>query len=190
MTEAAGADDILRDASDRMTKSVHAFHREIDSIRTGRATPALLDGFTVDYFGVKTALNQLATIIAPEARLLTVQPWDRSLLSVIEKEIMKSDLGLTPSNDGAIIRLPIPVLTEERRRDLVKRLKRTLEDKRVAIRNVRRDGLEHLRRLEKDGGMSEDALRRTQERLQKVTDEQIAEAEQVSAKKEAELMEV
>ena len=190
MADLTTVDDILHDATERMQKSFQVFQREIDTIRTGRASPALLESLTVDYYGVRTPLNQLATITAPEARLLAIQPWDKKSLSTIEKEILKSDLGLTPSNDGNLIRLPIPPLTEERRRDLAKRLRKLLEEKHVAVRNVRRDGLEHLRRLEKERKISEDDLRRAQDRLQKLTDEQIARADKLSAAKESELMEV
>lgn len=190
MVQRHSVDELLRDAGDRMHKSVEVFQQEIESIRTGRASPGLLAGIAVDYYGTRTPLNQLATITTPEARLLTIQPWDKRVLPVIEKEILKSDLGLTPSNDGTLIRLPIPPLTEERRRDLVKRLKRLLEEKHVAVRNIRRDCLEHLRRMEKDGELSEDELRRAQERLQKATDEQIDQANKSGSRKESELMEV
>ena len=183
-------DALLQDASERMEKSLQVLHREIETIRTGRASPNLLRSVLVDYFGVKTPLNQMATISAPEARLLTVQPWDRQSLPMIEKEILKSDLGLTPSNDGMLIRLPIPPLTEDRRRELVKRLKSMLEDKRVAVRNVRRDCLEHLRKLEKERTLPADELKRAQERLQKLTDHNISQADKVEAEKEADLMEV
>ena len=189
MTQLSTVDAILHDAGERMGKSVQLFQREIDTVRTGRATPSLLDSVSVDYHGTTMPLNQLATISAPEARLLVVQPWDRSAVSTIEREILRADLGLTPSNDGAVIRLPIPLLTDERRRELVKRVHKLLEDKHVAVRNVRRDGLEHLRRLEKDRGISQDDLRRAQDRLQKLTDEQIVQADQLSKKKESELME-
>ena len=190
MAELTTIDDILRDAGERMHKSVQVFGRDISSVRTGRATPSLLDGFQVDYYGTRTPLNQLATIAAPDARMLTIQPWDRQALEAIEKEIQKSDLGLTPSNDGTLIRLPIPMLTEDRRREFVKRLKHLQEDAHVAIRNVRRDGQEHLRKLQKDGEISEDELRRAQDRLQKQTDEQIVAVDEGSSRKEAELMEV
>jgi ribosome recycling factor len=190
MADSSTIDGILKDTQERMGKSVAVFQREIETIRTGRATPQLLDNFGIDYYGTKTPLNQLATITAPDARLLTIQPWDRQSLSLIEKEILKSDLGLTPSNDGTIIRLPIPPLTEDRRRDLVKRLKRTLEEDHIAIRNVRRDSLEHLRKAQKDGDISEDELHRAQERLQKITADTIAHSGKLSETKEHELMEV
>ena len=190
MASLQAVDELFHDAADRMQKSVQVFQREIESIRTGRASPSLLAGIMVDYYGTKTPLNQLATIATPDARLLTIQPWDKQVMQVIEKEILKSDLGLTPANDGTLIRLPIPPLTEERRRDLVKRLKHMLEEKHVAVRNVRRDCLEHLRKMEKEGQISEDDLKRAQERLQKLTDEHIVLADKTGARKEAELMEV
>lgn len=181
--------DVLSDAEDRMSKSVQLFQREIETVRTGRATPKLLDGLAVEYHGTRMPLNQLASITAPDARLLLIQPWDRGALAGIEKEVLRSDLGLTPSNDGNVIRLPIPVLTEERRRELVKRVHKLREDKHVAVRNIRRDGLEQLRRLEKGKGISQDDLKRAQDKLQKLTDEQVLQADQLSTKKESELME-
>ena len=190
MAAPQGVDAHLQDSADRMEKSVQVFEREIESIRTGRASAALLARITVEYYGARTPLNQVATVAAPEARLLTIQPWDRQLLPAIERELQKSDLGLTPSNDGTIIRLPIPSLTEERRRDLVKQVRRMLEEKHVAVRNVRRDALERLRRMEKEKDISEDELKRAQERLQKLTDEHIDQANKMAARKEAELMEV
>ena len=190
MAALQGVDEHLRDSADRMQKSVQVFEHEIESIRTGRASTSLLARVTVEYYGARTPLNQLATIAAPDARLLTIQPWDRQLLPAIEKEIQKSDLGLTPSNDGTLVRLPIPPLTEERRRDLTKRVRRMLEEKHVAVRNVRRDCLEHLRKMEKEKAISEDELKRAQERLQKLTDEYIDQANKMAARKEAELMEV
>ena len=173
-----------------MGKSVQVFQREIENIRTGRATPALLNGLTVEYYGSNIPLNQLATIVSPDARLLTVQPWDKGSISAIEKEILKSDLGLTPQNDGILIRLPIPALTEERRRDFVKRLRKEMEDKHVAIRNVWRDCLEQLRKFEKQGNISEDELRRSQARLQELTDTSVAEIDNIGRGKESDLMEV
>lgn len=185
-----GVEESIGDASERMGKSVQVFQREIENIRTGRATPALLNGLAIEYYGSSVPLNQLATIVAPDARLLTVQPWDKGSISTIEKEILKSDLGFTPQNDGVIIRLPIPPLTEERRRDLVKRLKKEMEDKHVAIRNIRRDCLEQLRKFEKQGEISEDELRRSQARLQELTDANVAEVDRIGRGKESDLMEV
>ena len=160
------------------------------AIRTGRARPSLVDHVKVDYYGSTLPLNQVATVAAPEARLLTIQPWDRQALSAIEKAIQKSDLGLTPSNDGHLIRLAIPPLTEERRRELARVVHKKVEEGRVAVRNVRRDSLEHLRRLQKDEHVSEDDERRAQDRLQKITDRFIGEVDRLGQEKEAELLEV
>lgn len=181
---------ILMDAADRMEKSVEVLRRESASIRTGRANPDMLDAVRVEVYGSSMPLNQLATVNAPDARLLVVQPFDKGNIGVIEKELLRSDLGLTPSNDGAAIRLPVPTMTQERRKEMVKRLHRLREDAHVAIRNVRRDALEHLRGLEKNKEISQDDLRREQERLQKITDEHTAKADETSAKKETELSEV
>ncbi len=181
---------ILEDAAERMDKSVEVLRHEADTIRTGRANAAMLDSVRVELYGTAMPLNQVATINAPDPRLLVVQPFDRSTLSAIEKELMRADLGMTPSNDGTVIRLPIPMMTQERRQEMVKRLHKFREDTHVAIRNVRRDALEHLRGLEKNKEISQDDLRRDQDQLQKVTDEHIARADEVSNKKEAELMEV
>ena len=181
---------ILEDAAERMDKSVEVLRHEADTIRTGRANAAMLDAVRVELYGTSMPLNQVATINAPDPRLLVVQPFDRSTLGAIEKELMRADLGLTPSNDGTIIRLPIPAMTQERRQEMIKRLHRFREEAHVAVRNVRRDALEHLRGLEKNKEISQDELRRDQEQLQKITDEHVARADEVSSKKEAELMEV
>ena len=183
-------EDVLTDAEDRMKKAVEALRRELASIRTGRARPSLVDHVRVDYYGSTVPLNQLATVAAPEARLLTIQPWDRQALGAIEKAIQKSDLGLNPSNDGHIIRLVIPPLTEERRRELARVVHKKTEEGRVAVRNVRRDSLEHLRRLEKAEKVSEDEERRAQDRLQKLTDRLIGEVDRLGQEKEAEVLEV
>ena len=183
-------EDVLADSQDRMKKAVEALQRELASIRTGRARPSLVDHVKVDYYGSTLPLNQVATVAAPEARLLTIQPWDRQALSAIEKAIQKSDLGLTPSNDGHVIRLVIPPLTEERRRELARVVHKKVEEGRVAVRNVRRDSLEHLRRLQKDEHVSEDDERRAQDRLQKITDRFIGEVDRLGQEKEAELLEV
>jgi ribosome recycling factor len=183
-------DDTLADAEQRMGKAVEALSRELATIRTGRARPALVEHLRVDYYGTPTPLNQLATIAAPEPRLLTIQPWDRSSLGPIERAIQMSDLGLNPTNDGIIIRLAIPQLTEERRKELVKLVHRRVEDGRVAVRNVRRDCLEELRRLQREKEVSEDEERRAQEQLQKLTDRFVADAEQTGVEKEQELLEV
>ena len=181
---------ILMDAAERMDKSVEVLRHEADTIRTGRANVAMLDSVRVELYGTAMPLNQVATINAPDARLLVVQPFDRSTVGTIEKELMRADLGLTPSNDGTVIRLPIPMMTQERRQEMTKRLHRLREDAHVAIRNVRRDALDHLRGLEKNKEISQDELRREQEQLQKITDVHIVRADQVNNKKEAELMEV
>jgi ribosome recycling factor len=183
-------EESLTDAEERMKKAVEALKRELATIRTGRAQTSLVDHLRVDYYGTPTPLNQLATVSAPEARLLTIQPWDRQALTAIEKAIQKSDLGLNPSNDGQIIRLIIPQLTEDRRRELVKLVHRRVEEGRVAARNVRRDCLEHLRRMEKDKEISEDDERKAQERLQKLTDQYIKDIDETGHQKEEELLEV
>ena len=190
MADQEDIDLILIDAEDRMGKSVEVFKRESDTLRTGRANPGLVEALKIDLYGTTMPLNQLATISAPDPRLLVVQPFDRTAVSAIEKAILKSDLGLTPQTDGVVIRLPIPSMTQERRQEMVKRLKKLQEDAHVAIRNVRRDGIEQLRALEKDKEISQDDLHRSQEALQKVTDASVNKADQVSARKETELMEV
>jgi ribosome recycling factor len=183
-------DDTLRDAEHRMESAVTALDRELDSVRTGRARPALVEGLKVEYYGTPTPLNQMATINAPEPRLITIQPWDKGQLGTIEKAIQKSDLGLNPTNDGNIIRLVIPALTEDRRKDLAKVVHKKVEDGRVAVRNVRRDCLDDLRKLQHDKQISDDDERRAQERLQKVTDRFVAEIERHGYTKEQELLEV
>jgi ribosome recycling factor len=182
--------DVIRDAEDRMKKSVDALQRELTAIRTGHAHVGLVDHVRVEYYGTQTPLNQMATIAAPEARLLTIQPWDRSALSAIEKAIQKSDLGLTPSNDGATIRLPIPPLTEQRRKELIKVVHTRVEEGRVAVRNVRRDALDKVKRMVHDKEASEDDQHKAQDQLQKLTDKYVADIDQRGKTKEAELMEV
>ena len=183
-------DDVLRQTEAKMKKSISVLETELASIRTGRASASLVDHITVDYYGNPTPLNQLATITVPEARVIAIQPWDKQTASPIEKAILKSDLGLNPVNDGTTIRLPIPLLNEERRKDLVKVVRRRIEDGKVAVRNVRRDGLESLRALEKNKEISQDEQKRAQDQLQKVTDTFVGQADVLGAKKEAELMEV
>src|SRR5947209_15424550 len=183
-------DELLADARERMGKSVEATQGEFNSVRTGRASPALLDRIQVEYYGTPTPLRQLATIHAPEAQLLTVQPYDKSSIKAIEKSIRDSDLGLNPSNDGNLIRLSIPPLTEERRREMVKVLHNIAEEGRVKIRNVRRDVMHDLRELRKEGEVGEDEERRAESELQKVTDERIAELDSHLKGKEAEILEV
>ena len=174
----------------KMKKTIEALKREFATLRAGRATPSLLDKVDVDYYGTKTPLKQLANISAPEPRLLVVQPWDKGAIADIEKAILKSDLGLTPNNDGNMIRISIPQLTEERRKELVKFVRKKTEEGRVAIRNQRRDANEQLKALEKGGKISEDDLRRAQEEVQKITDQNIKVLEEVLAEKEKEIMEV
>ena len=183
-------DELLADAGERMSKSVDATNHEFGSVRTGRASPALLDRVHVDYYGVSTPLKQLATINAAEAQLLTVQPYDKGSLKAIEKGITEANLGLTPSNDGNIIRLVIPQLTEERRREFVKMVRHIAEEGRVAIRNVRRDVMHDLRELKEDGDVGADEEHRAETELQKLTDAKIAELDALLKGKEDEILEV
>ena len=183
-------DDLINDATHRMDQSVEHTVHEFNSIRTGRASAALLDHVAIDYYGTATPLNQLATINVPEPRMLTVQPFDPGSVKAIEKAIMESDLGLTPSNDGKIIRLPIPQLTEERRRDLVKVVRQRAEDSRVAVRNVRRDVMHHLKGLVHNGDVGDDEERRAEERVQKLTDDHVHKIDELLKRKEAEILEV
>ena len=182
-------DEVHAHAQDRMHKSIEVLRHELSSIRTGRATPALLDRVVVDYYGSPTPINALATISAPEPRLITIQPWDRQTIGPIEKAIQKSDLGLNPTNDGQLIRLAIPALNDERRKDLMKLVQKRLEESRVAIRNLRRDAIESLRKEEKDKLISEDDVKRGQDRLQKTTDQFIAQVDEVGKEKEREIFE-
>ena len=183
-------DEFLADARDRMSKSVESIRHEFGSVRTGRASPALLDRISVDYYGTSTPLRQLATISAPEARLLTIQPYDKTSIKAIERAILESDIGLTPSNDGNLIRLAVPELTEERRRQLVKVVRHIAEEGRVAIRNVRRDVMHDLRELKKSGDAGADDENRAEAELQKVTDARIGELDELLKHKEAEILEV
>ena len=183
-------DELLADAGDRMHKSVEATRNEFATVRTGRASPHLLDRIDVDYYGAKTPLRQLANISASEARLLTVTPYDKSSIKGIEKAIMESDVGLTPSNDGTVIRLTIPELTEERRKELVRVVHGIAEDGRVAVRNVRRDIMHDLRELKKEGEVGEDEERRAEAELQKLTDKHVGEIDSFLSGKEEEILEV
>jgi ribosome recycling factor len=183
-------DELLADARERLGQSVESTNVEFSSVRTGRASPALLDRIVVDYYGAQTPLRQLSTVNAPEARLLTVQPYDQSSIKAIEKAIMESDIGLTPSNDGRLIRLTVPELNEERRRELVKVVRHIAEEGRVAIRNVRRDTMHDLRELRNEGEVGADDEHRAEVELQKVTDERIAELDGLLKGKEAEILEV
>jgi len=183
-------DDFLADAKRRMDRSIEATHQEFNSIRTGRASPGLLDRIAIDYYGTPTPLKTLASIAAPEPRMLTVQPFDPGSMKSIERAIQESDLGLTPSNDGKLIRLPIPALTEERRKELVKVVRRVGEEGKVAIRNVRRDVLHHLRELVTRGEVGDDEERRAEQQVQKLTDEHTKSIDDLLKVKEAEIMEV
>ncbi|MCS7207861.1 MAG: ribosome recycling factor [Dehalococcoidia bacterium] len=179
---------ILADAENRMKKAVEVLRRELQNMRTGRAHPALLDRITVDYYGTPTPITQLATVTAPDARLLIVQPWDKNTLRLIERAILNSDLGITPTNDGQVLRLPIPPLTEERRRELVRLVHKKVEEGRIAIRNIRRDALEKIRSMERNKELGEDDSRRTQERLQKLTDTYIGQMDTLGQEKEKEIL--
>ena len=183
-------DDFIQDATRRMDRSIEAAHDHFNTVRTGRASAALLDRIQVDYYGTPTPLKQLATINAPEARLLTIQPFDPSSIKTIERAIQESDLGLTPSNDGKVIRLPIPQLTEERRKDLVKVVRNLAEEGRIAVRNVRRDVMHHMKDLVTKGDVGADEEHRGEERLQKLTDEHVKTIDDVLKHKEAEILEV
>lgn len=181
---------IVADAKTHMQKAVEAAKREFASVRTGRASPALLERVTVDYYGTPTPITQVATVTVPEPRLLLIQPWDKSLVREIERAIQKSDLGLVPNSDGTLIRLPIPSLTGERRKDLAKLAHKQAEEARVAVRNIRRDHKDKLERLEKKGELSEDEVRRAVDELQKLTDRHIAEIDTLLSAKEKEITEV
>ena len=183
-------DELLADAKERMAKSVEACRHELATVRTGRASPNLLDRVVVDYYGTETPLRQLSQIAATDARLLTLTPYDKNAIKAIEKSILESDLGLTPSNDGNVIRLQIPELNEERRRDLVKVVHNVAEESRVAVRNIRRDVMHDLRELKKEGEIGEDDERRAEAELQKRTDGAIGEIEALLKAKEEEILEV
>ena len=183
-------DDFIQDATRRMDRSIEAAHDHFNTGRTGRASAALLDRIQVDYYGTATPLKQLATINAPEARLLTIQPFDPSSIKTIERAIQESDLGLTPSNDGKLIRLPIPQLTEERRKELVKLTRHMAEEGRVAVRNVRRDTMRHLEELVRNGDVGDDEERAAEGRVQKLTDEHVGKIDDLLKRKEADIMEV
>jgi ribosome recycling factor len=181
---------IIANANERMTKAIQTFSRELASIRAGRANASLLDKINVDYYGAPTPVNQLAGISIPEARMLVIQPYDKSALGDIEKAILKSDLGITPSSDGNILRIVIPALTEERRKDLVKLVKKEAEDAKVAIRNIRRDANDDLKKKEKNGDITEDDLRGFSDDVQKAKDESIAKIDSIMKDKEKEILEV
>ncbi|MEE4599727.1 MAG: ribosome recycling factor [Desulfobacteraceae bacterium] len=182
-------ESIYDETRESMGKSVIALKNELKRVRTGRASLSLLDGIKVDYYGTPTPLNQMATLAVPESRLITIQPWDASAIKEIEKAILKSDLGLTPSSDGKIIRISIPALTEERRKELVKVVRKICEDYKVSIRNIRRDSNELLKSMKKDGEISEDDAFKSQDKVQKITDEQIKLVDECFAEKEKEILE-
>jgi ribosome recycling factor len=181
---------VIDQAKDKMSKAIQALQRELATIRAGRANASLLDKVVVDYYGAPTPVNQLASISVPEARLLVIQPYDKSVVGEVEKAILKSDLGLTPTSDGSIIRITIPPLTEERRKELVKLVRKEAEEAKVAVRNVRRDANEDLKKLEKNGEITEDDLRGYTEDVQKITDEHVKKIDDIAKKKEKEIMEV
>lgn len=183
-------EDILQDADERMRKAIDALKGHLTGIRTGRASPGLIERVMIDYYGTETPLQQLAGISAPEARMLLVQPWDKGAMKAIEKGIRASELGLNPTNDGQVLRIAIPALTEERRRDLVRIVKRNVEEAHVAVRNIRRDAIHMLKELDDSGDISEDQRRRGEEQIQKQTDRAIADADKVGRDKEAEVLEV
>jgi ribosome recycling factor len=181
--------EIYRDVESRMEKSVNAFRTELLRIRTGRATPAILEGIKVNYYGTVIPLNQIATIVAPEARLLVVQPWDKNAIGEIEKAILASNIGLTPESDGNVIRIKIPPLSEERRRDLIKLVKKLAEDARIAVRNIRRDGIDRIKSMEKNKEISEDERKVAEKKIQEIHDKYIEEINEISQKKEKEILE-
>jgi ribosome recycling factor len=181
---------VLEDVDRKMDRAIEALKRDLNTLRTGRATPSLIENVSVDYYGVPTPLKQIASISVPDARAILVQPWDKQSLREIEKSLMKSEMGFNPSNDGNMITVPIPPLNQERRQDMVRLLKRKLEDGKVSVRNARREGLENLRKLERDKAVSQDQGRRAQEQLQKVTDGHTKVIDQVGAAKEVEILQV
>lgn len=183
-------ENIKKQSAEKMEKAIQVLKKDLASLRAGRATPALLEKVTVSYYGSEMPVNQLASITAPEPRLLVIQPWDKSALSEIERAILKSELGLTPTNDGSLIRIAIPPLTEERRAELVKVVKKSGEDSKVAIRNIRRDANEEIKKLGKNGEISEDDVRRGQDEIQKLTDRYIRKVDEVITAKEKEIMEI
>ena len=189
-SNSSNPESVLGETERKMDSSITALKRELSAIRTGRATPALIENVPVDYYGVSTPLNQIASISTPDARAIMVQPWDKQALQEIEKSLIKSDMGFNPSNDGTIITVPIPPLPQERRQELVRLLKRKLEESKVSIRNVRRDGIDSLRKLERAKSISQDENRRTQEQLQKSTDNHVKIADELGASKETEIMQV
>ncbi|MBC8590501.1 ribosome recycling factor [Wansuia hejianensis] len=182
--------DIHKEAEEKMEKTISVYKEELQSIRAGRANPALLDKISVDYYGQMTPLKQVASISAPEPRLLVIQPWDATLISVIEKEILKSDLGINPSNDGKVVRLQIPQLTEERRKDLSKLVRKSGENAKISIRNIRREGIDGIKKMEKNKELDEDQRKQAEDKMQNITDKFIEEIDSITKNKEDELMEI
>lgn len=182
--------DVIDDAKKRMTRAIDSLHRELGKVRTGRATTTILDGVLVDYYGAMTPINQMATLSVPESRLIMITPWDSSVIALIEKAILKSDLGLNPNSDGKVIRLAFPPLTEDRRREMVKLVRKMGEDAKIAIRNVRREANDLLRDLEKEKEISEDGLKRSQDEVQGITDEYIKKIDSIIKGKEVDVMEI
>jgi ribosome recycling factor len=181
---------VYQETREKMDKVIDVFNKELNRVRTGRASLSLLDGIRVDYYGTRTPLNQLATLAVPESRLITIQPWDASVIGEIEKAILKSDLGITPANDGKIIRLAVPPLTEDRRKDLVKTVNKTSEERKVASRNVRRESNELLKEMKKSGDIAEDLFFKAQDEVQKITNDYINTIDTVYKEKEAEILEI
>lgn len=181
---------VISTVKDQMNKAVEAYRRELASIRAGRANASLLDRITVDYYGVQTPINQMASISVPEARLLVIQPYDKSVLENIERAILKSDLGLTPTNDGALIRIAIPQLTEERRKELVRQVKKEAEEAKIVVRNIRRDGNDEMKTLEKNSEITEDDLRSYTADIQKLTDDHTKKIDEITKEKEQEVLEI
>ena len=182
-------DDVFLEMESKMEKALAAYQKELNRLRTGRASPALLEGVRVDYYGTPTPIQQTASISIPESRLILIQPWDKGTIDAIEKAIQKANLGLSPGNDGKVIRIAIPPLTEERRKELAKLVKKMAEDCKISIRNIRREANDALKQLEKDKALSEDELHRATNDVQKVTDQQIAQAEKIQEEKQKEILE-
>jgi ribosome recycling factor len=182
-------EETYQETRERMGKTINALENELKRIRTGRASTSLLDGIKLDYYGTPTPLNQTATVAVPESRLITIQPWDATIIKDIEKAILKSDLGLTPSNDGKLIRIAIPPLSEERRKELVKQVHKSCEEHKVAVRNIRRDANELIKGFKKDGDISEDDAFKAQDQIQKITDKYIVKIDEVYTAKESEILE-
>lgn len=182
--------EVRKQLVDRMDKAIESLKKDIAGIRTGRASLGIFEGITVDYYGTPTPINQVATMSVPESRLIIIQPWDPKMIAEIEKAILKSDLGLNPSNDGKIIRIAIPPLTEERRKQIIKQVHKRVEEAKIAVRNIRRDSNDEVKKLEKEKKMSEDDAKKTLEEIQKLTDSYIKRTDEINSHKEKELMEV